>query len=866
VKLTTLAVLALLGTGCPEPTPAPPVEPVSTDARAPRPEAPEPELAKARLVNLLAGPLGLEARVDGAPLGDAVGFTGVSGWYAVSPWAEAATVAVSANPSPLASRERPVLPPGARATLVAIGSEEAPGLLHLAEDTAEPTAPEMVRLRLVHASSRLGPAVLSVQAGPVLAATPEIGFGEVAGPLEVPAGLWELSVAGGGWNAVLPVPRLVPGARADGFVATTPEGDPFVMWVDQAGPVAITGPAGHVARVHLVNLVAADEALSLAVDGVVDPGQQGVASRHSSAFLTVWPGTRRLAVLDPTGAAAAGPWLEPFPRVAERSVVVFGDGDGGVEAVVLPIPTYAESVAAELEDKALLQMVHAAPSLGVVDVWLEPEYAFDGPRRRIATGLGLGQVLGPWTEAYGSYWVELDVDGDGTIEHRFTDYLPDYAAVRYLAEDAVGRPLLCGESGDTGVWCVLPEGALATLKVAHVAQGLGKASVAVPVFYKDDPEEVGVGFGDVSSEHRLLEGTHSFEIALEGGQTRSVTLDLVGGRRYTLAIHRAEAGGADALLLDDTGPDGTWRLVNLSPALGKVSVAFEVEPGVWSEAGTAAPDGGSVLGSATSGGAPPGRLVATLPGGETRTFELPQACCEKVVNLYLLDEAGWAQVQAQANDYHLEMVSAEEQTARVRMVFAPSSAATLELVPAGGGETLAKVIAKPAGWGQAPGGPVGASGYLPLRAGAVSLEARIGDAVVAHLEVELAPGARRTLLVTGDLAAPEVRILADDPAVTRVAHVAAGLGAVDVWAVGGADPGVIVEALQPGAITDLGDLPEGTTGLGLDDARDGAWDWAVQGVAAGVLWLVTGDPTKGAGLALISDGWVTTWGAGPNGG
>mgnify|MGYP006266164559 CR=1 FL=1 len=680
---------------------------------------------------------------------------------------------------------------GSRNTLIAL--DEAANLDALLVTDDFPTPAEgNLSVRVIHAAADVGAVDVFVTAADVplseagSPALAEVPFKAVGPFLELAEGEYRLRVTGAGGQSLLYDSGAVPlsaGAQIN-LVAinSTSSGSVELLALfgdGTSGLLADSAPQAELRALHASPDAPNVDVLVNGADALTDvPYQTG------SQFLPIRAGDTRIQV---NAAGTSNTVIDatvPFDA-GERRTVIAVDTLANIEPLVVDEPT--EPPMAGMID---LNIVHASPSAGAVDIYLT------GPNDALTStdplSVGFKDVTAePLALQAGDYRIRVTPPGStNVIFDSRTVSIPEGSQWTVVAVDSivdtslVQLVVLTGDPTQPSL-VVSDPGPTSQLRALHASPDAPAVSleiagepVAGPIGFPDASGYVDVPAGDAVAAAVTVEQAGQSVPVLE------TTLDLDPDVRYSLVVLN-EAANLEAVLVADPFPEPVAGSLSVRVIHGAVS-AGEVDVYVTAP-GTPLGDAGApvLAGVPFSAVSDPLELAA----GDYQIRVTPAGNAEILydsgpislgagdeINLVAVDGPVGLDVQALFGDGTNALLANTFTQGAVRVVHASPDAPPVSLAVDG------QEVAGPLAFGNA-------SGYLELTAGdAIPVALTVDGSPVLETDIAIEPGTQNTLVALNDVANLDTRLIADDfPEPTqgnlavRVIHAAASVATVDVY-------------------------------------------------------------------------------------
>jgi hypothetical protein len=459
------------------------------------------------------------------------------------------------------------------------------------------------------------------------------------------------------------------------------------------------------------------------------------------------------------------------------------------------------------------QIAHVAAGIGTVDIW---DVNTDTP---VLQGVAFGASAVVDLPA-GEYELGLDTDLDGTVDAVFV--VPDLGGGIlvdvFAVTDAAGTPFLHAqfEDGSEAAIDVAPN---ANVRVLH----LSPSAPNVDVFVDDALSGItDLPFGDGTDYVELTPGLTNFKVTATGDVVGNAVLDfdldLNPGMFYTATAYGELANIAALPLVDDPAniPAGNTRITvaHTADGVGQVDILNLTDGGFITEdldygatATLDVPDAARTLG-----------LDIDDDGQSDFLFDVPALGPDTWVNVYAVLGANGPELVAQFENGDTVSVAATV-PARVRVLHASPDAPNVDVfvddAPSGIAD-LAFTFGTP---------------YISFIPDTYNFKVSpvgttTADAVI-DVDLDLAADTNYSAVAYGAVANIAALPLVDDavgiPAGNtriQVAHVADGVGQVDIWNMDATPPAPLIENLDYEAVQTL-DYTAGAITLGLDTDDDG---------------------------------------------
>jgi hypothetical protein len=383
--------------------------------------------ARVRVLHLSPDAPSVDVFVDGAsePVVKDLDFPGGTPYLEVPAGTYTFDVAASGESADDAvlSIEDLELSEGASYTAVAYDELDSISALALTDDYSGLAAGN-IRVRAVHAAAGVGEVDIWNVTDPGKPAPlyEDLDFGAAGNALDVPAGAYALGIDTND-DAVpdltFELPELAAGTVANVF-AVASEGDVFLLAQLPDGTTVRVDPRGPTAYLRVLHLSPDAPAVDVFVDGAEDPAVSGLEFPEGTAYLAL-PAASYDVDVAPAGTSAAASVL-PIDDLALAAGTYYTAVaiDEVSRLGVLPlVDDYAGLAGGSIRVRA----IHAAPTVGQVDLWNIPE---SGDPTPLWTNVDFGVAGEALDVPAGAYTIGVDVDNDMTPDLTFA--LPELAA------------------------------------------------------------------------------------------------------------------------------------------------------------------------------------------------------------------------------------------------------------------------------------------------------------------------------------------------------------------------------------------------------------------------------------------------------
>jgi len=816
-----LALAGCTDTGPIEPTPVDPPD-ATTDSTPP--DSPT-EHAWIQMVNLIPDSIAVDVVMDDDLIAETVGNSHGTE-YVEAPTLSPSVTLNGIDGTPLLTQDGMALEADAHYTLVA-WTESGQNRLSSIPNSTDAPAEGAFRIRLVHVANGLGSLTARLWQG--LEST-DLGLpdrGQYGPLLDVPAtGEYELSLASEGWSMTVPFPAVEAAKVANLMVAQTAAGETFCLLHFSDGTTVQFGPGMHSTRLRFANLRANSAPVSLWVDGELHEEQVGIQGKHSSVYSYLVPGTHSQHLVEGDGMGGAALIEAPpfYLELGQRFTTVLYEDDKGQPAAM----TVPDVSSAQILDTTTIQLIHAVPDLGTIDVTAaSTKYSNSVVHKSLFQGVAPGTVSPAATRHDGSYRIGIDTDQDGTLDWTYDmGYFPDYGFSLYLMRDSNGHLLLGKNSTAGDIWWQGARENLAALRYLNLSSQTVAATT--DTFYPEQGD-VFLAASEPIGFASLLAGDHVVQVTADVSFDIDVSLDAL--RRYTIVFYD-DGDELAYLFLDDTQAKGTSgvRVVNLAAQLGSVSASLNTKLGT--------KDMGSSIAFAEVGEVVQANLSDTDPSVTidvdgiivpSLTFPLNKAYVGPVINVFLREDAQWPYALIYAADKTLTPSYADELRCHARVVYIADDSGNMDLTLDGedwGSINLLKKQA-PAIYGQTQHRPI----IIGERTLGMSTPTSSLD-----LTYNFQSNKSYSIFVFGPPDALETMVVEDKEPTqgqvhVRVLHAAVGVGPVDVdlHETLDGEPMSLADGLEYGQLTEEYALTQGVQFTTIDSDQDGLWEWKTHG-------------------------------------
>jgi|GEM_PF-6099123 hypothetical protein len=827
-----------------------------TDTHSTPPDTPTSQ-ARVQVVNLIADSIAVDVVMDGDLVAETVGNSHGTE-YAEVPILSSSVAVNDIDGTSLLAQDGMALEVDAHYTLVAWTESGQNRISSIPNSTDAP--PEgAFRIRLVHVANGLG--LLTARLWQGVKST-DLGLPERGqyGPLlDIPTtGEYELSLASEGWSMTVPLPPLDAGKIGNLMVAQTSAGETFCLLHFSDGTTVQFGPSAHSTRLRFANLRPNSQPVSLWVDGELHEEQVEIPGKHSSVYSYLMPGTHPQHFVE--GDANDGEALiEAAPFYLELgqnfTTVLYEDDKGEPATMTVPDVSSAQT----LNDTTQMQLIHAAPDLGTINVTAaSTKYSNTVVHKSLFHDVAPGTVSPVAVRNDGSYRIGIDTDDDGKPEWTYDmGYFPDYGFSLYLMRDSNGLLLLGKNSTAGDIWWRGARENLAALRYLNLSSQTVAATT--DTFYPEQ-SDVSLAASEPVGFASLLEGDHVVEVIADVSFDIDVSLDAFG--QYTIVFYD-DGDELAYMLLDDTQATGVSgvRVVNLAAQLGSVSASLNTTLGKKNM--------GSSIGFAEAGEVVQANLTDTDPSVTIEvdgnivpslTFSLNKAYSGPVINVFLREDAEWPYALIYAADKTLTPSYADELRCHVRVVYVADGSGNMNLTLDGEEWGTIQLLKK-----QAPA-LFGQIDYRPIFIG----ERTLGMSTPLSsldLTYDFQSNQSYTVIVFGSPDALETMVMEDidgpkGETHVRVLHAAVGVGpvALDVQETKADGPTSLADGIEYGQLTEAHVFTEGIQFTTIDSDMDGAWEWKGYGPSDAFSYTVVTRHEDKVGLIHIGPHYIMAYG------
>lgn len=431
--------------------------------------------------------------------------------------------------------------------------------LNAIENDLKGLATANVRVRVIHAADGVGTVnVFQVPAtGTPTPIAENLRYGTAAMPVDLPP---EAFTAGIDINLdrvpdlTFAVPALPKGTVVNVFAVLDAGGSPFLF--AQLGGATTARLDPQQAQLRVLHLSPNAPAVNAFVDGTQPSGWPQLSFTQSTPFAAIAAGAHKLDV----GGTAAAPVLSA-PGLQLQ-------GSGKYTAVAIGNTSslralFFENGSANLAaDKIRIRAIHAAPSVGTVDLFTLGANGMPAP---LLADVPYGGVSDPLDVPAGAYTVGVDTSNDGNPELWFElPSLPGGTVANvFVTQDSTGTVFALAQLD--GSTTARIDKATSKLRVIH----LSRNAPSVDVYANGAKVVNNLAYAQSTATLTVGSGSYDLAVTAAGGSPSSAVINargvkLLPGKAYTVAAYADLANITAAVLEDNTSGINTASDIRLN--------------------------------------------------------------------------------------------------------------------------------------------------------------------------------------------------------------------------------------------------------------------------------------------------------------
>ncbi|MFT5434779.1 MAG: hypothetical protein ACI9OJ_005493, partial [Myxococcota bacterium] len=687
-----------------------------------------------------------------------------------------------------------------------------------------------IRLRAVHTAAGVGAVDLYAVGDSNLSLWSDLELGQAGAAAEVPAGAYTIGFDVDN-DAVIDLqcgaPFLPAGTVANVFAVND---DGAISLRVQAGPGTLVvipcsaPPVGATGLVRAIHLAPAVGAVDLFANGA---GPVATLSyQESTGYVSIAAGANTFS-LSPTGQGADASVFGfdadiPTDAVVTAAVIA---GPNGLEALTLLDDTSG------IADTFLRsRIVHVSSGVGPIEVFAVLP---SGAEISVIKDLGFGTASAALTGPNNPVALGIDATQDGEVDFVCAPVLapsgtlvnvfvaPQGSGIALVAQTAAGSVMFpCSATGEP----------TSDVRVVHLSPN----APSVDVFANGaGPVVSDLPFGDGTGYLTVPAGTYTFDVVVSGDPVDAAVLTvpnlaLDANVQYTAVAYNTVDAIAALALVDDTSAPAAGnirlRAIHTAAGVGTVDLYAVGSDGsatpLWSDLDFgAAGDALDVPSAAYTVG-----IDVDNDAAVDLECAVPLLAAGTVANVFAVNDDGAISLRAQLGAGTLVTISCGPPVvagqAELRVLHLAPDAPAVDVYVS---DTIAVAGAS----------FLEGSGYLPVSSGLTGVAVTPGGSNQAVIDVDLTllPDTRTTVVAFGPIDGLEAIAITDasapaaDVARIRAAHLALGVGTVDVRLVGGP---ALFTGVAFGGVSDPIDVAPGSYRVGLDLDGDGTTELSAQ--------------------------------------